>query len=226
MARLPNAVPIRLEPYERVPVCDLLDDATRALVTTLQAVLLTQRSEAPMLEASGVAEQAELVQPTPPPADVALSVLRKLVDGIHAGKSLEALYPQLSRLIANQERRAEIVDQLLLTSEFDRATTLAQARARLEHDLIISCYRNELTAHERMDLLEVLVPLEREARNRIKSGALPINDLLAQIQKMDSTLAIDEEALRSKFSKTTPQGREVVRKLAMRLSKATRAQSS
>ena len=35
-------------------------------------------------------------------------------------------------------------------------------------------------------------------------------------------LAIDEEALRTKFYKTTPQGREVVRKQAMRLGKAAR----
>ena len=76
--------------------------------------------------------------------------------------------------------------------------------------------------HDALLDMEQIEPLEREARNRIKSGALPINDLLGQIQKMDSTLAVDEEALRSKFSKTTPQGREVVRKLALRLGKATR----
>jgi len=220
--RLSHPVPARLVPLDGLPICDLLDSATYELLDDLQAILYTQRSEALALKQMGVAIEAEVVQPTPPPADAALSVLRRLVDGIHQGKSLESLYPDLSRLIANQERRAEIVDQLLLTHEFDRATTLAQARAQLEHELVIACYRNELTSHERMALLEILVPLEREARNRIKSGALPINDLLGQIQKMDSTLAVDEEALRSKFSKTTPQGREVVRKLALRLGKATR----
>ena len=228
MSRLPHPVPVKLVPLDHPRIEDMLNRATREFMGTLQQVLMTQathtRQETKQLVAQGAAIEAELVQPVHPAADQALVVMRELITGINSGTSLELLYPKLQRLISNQERRAEIVDQLALTSDFDRLATLAQARAHLEHELISSAYRDELTTGERMALLDAIVPLEREVRNRVRSGATAINDLLANIQRMESALAIDEEALRNKFSKTTPQGREVVRKLAMRLGKATRPQ--
>jgi hypothetical protein len=194
-----------------------------ALLSPLSRILRTQVPESRTLVETGAAVAAPAVPPRPPSADVALEAIRDLVTGIQEGRSLEPLYPRLSRLIANQERRAEIVDQLFLTSEFDRAVNLASARAQLEYELCLAAYRSDLSVPERLALLDRIVELERDSRNRIKSGAIPVSDLMALVQKADATLAVDEVQLAAKFAKTTPQGREVVRKLALRLGKAARA---
>ena len=133
MSRLPQPVPVKLVPLDHPRIEDMLNRATREFMGTLQQVLMTQathtRQETKQLLAQGVAIEAELVKPVHPAADQALAVMRELIEGINTGKSLELLYPKLQRLISNQERRAEIVDQLALTSDFDRLATLAQALA-------------------------------------------------------------------------------------------------
>ena len=219
--RLAGPVPARVEPLPPAPV-DPHEFRLLALLSPLSKILRTQASESRALVESGAAAPAAILPPSPPSADVALATGRELVARMQDGRSLEPVYPALSRLIANQERRAQIVDQILLTHEFDRAFTLASARAQIEYELCLAAYRGDLSVPERLALLDRLVTLESDSRNRIKAGATPVSDLMSLVQQA-SAIAVDEAQLAVKFAKTTPQGREVVRKLALRLGKAARA---
>ena len=219
--RLAGPVPARVESLPSAPV-DPRESRLLALLSPLSKILRTQQSESRALVEVGAAVPAAVLPPSPPSADVALATGRELVARMQDGRPLEPLYPAVARLIANQERRAEIVDQILLTHEFDRAFTLAAARAQIEYELCMAAYRSDLSVPERLALLDRLVSLEQDSRNRIKAGATPVSDVMS-LMKQAGALAIDEVQLASKFAKTTPQGREVVRKLALRLGKAARA---
>jgi hypothetical protein len=214
-------VPARLVPLPALPIDKLLGGAADELADTLARVLATEQEESAALVKFGVAVPATLVPPIPPAADVALTALRELILNTQDGKPVAHLYPTISRLISHQDQRAEVVKQIILAHTFIRAVVVAQARSHLEHGLIVQAYRSELSPTERLALLELLLKVEDKIQARIDSGAVNISDLLGQIQKI-SALAIDEDALKAKFAKTTPQGREVVRKLAIRLGKAVR----
>jgi hypothetical protein len=222
--RLTGPVPVRVEPLPDLrPPKGTPEARLLALLSPLSRILRTQPSESRELVETGAAIRAEPVPSRPPSSDVALATARELAEGIEDGRPLEPLFPRLSRLISNQERRAEIFDQLFLTHEFSRAVDLAAARAHIEHKLIVAAFRGDLTVEEEIAVFDRIIELERESRNRIKGGAIAVSDLMAMLQKADATLAVDEGVLATKFAQTTPQGREIVRKLAMRLGKAARS---
>ena len=150
--------------------------------------------------------------------DVALRTLKEVVEGIHTGADLSSQYHVLNRLLHNQQQRAEVVDSLLLTSEYKRVVEVTTARNHLEAQLVKSAYREDLTPAEQLVLLSQLTQISNSASSKIKAGALPLNDLTVLLQKIDyAANAEGEAALKKTYVQTSPQAREVIRKLALRL---------
>jgi hypothetical protein len=147
-------------------------------------------------------------------------VLRQIVGGIEDGKDIRESYPLIGRLIHNQEPRSNVVNQLLLTNDFRRVTELSAARDHLEQELMAGAYRQDLTAAERLVLLKMLQEQLKTAESRLAAGAQPVQDLIGLMQKINFATQGDENALRQRFSQTSPQGREIIRKLVTTMRRA------
>ena len=221
-------IPARFEAHlqassERFSLESLLSASARVVRDTLVRTVGESVRDRNSLAEDGVSATV----PPPPPyvggaASPALGMLRQVVEAINTGKSLAPSYEQLSRLIHAQEKRAEVIDHLLLTNDYERVINFAEARARIEQDLLTAVYSQHLNPTERMALYTIISQLEKEARGRIKAGSTNVNDIIALLEKIDYSTQAGSEALVRKFADTTPQGREIIRKVTSKLSKTLR----
>lgn len=153
----------------------------------------------------------------------ALDVLDSVVSGVLNGTDLSPQYPEIARLIHAQEQRAEVVNQLLLTHDYARVTRATKARDRLEEDLCTMALNGDLLPAEKVLLMEKLDTIVTTTRKGIAAESTSITDIVAMLDKMDYATEIAGAGLQRKFEKTSPQGREVARKLLLNISKRVSA---
>lgn len=151
--------------------------------------------------------------------DAVLDVLESVVDGILTGRSLERQRGQISRYISNQEARAELIANLVQTDDYRRLVRLLRARGKLEQSLLSAMERHDLNPSEMLALHQVASHEVAVTSKGVLANANNVNDVIGLLEKADAAFSDQEEFLAKKFAKTTPQGREVIRRLAHRLSK-------
>lgn len=157
------------------------------------------------------------------PKNAVTSVMREIVAGIEEGKDIRETYSAIGRLIHNNEQRANVINQLLMTNDFRRATELTEARDQLEFELIQAAKRNDLTAEERLVLMKMLDEQLKMVSGRLAAGAQPVQDLIGLMQKINFAAQHDDRALQQRFAQTSPQGREIIRKLVTTMGRALHA---
>lgn len=185
----------------------------------LAAILGTAEAPETVQELTVIPAQETQAEGVHGPSPV-FKALRHVIHAIHTGTGIDGRL--VGSLIHSQDKRAQLVDQLLLTRDYERATALAEARASLEAGLIKSCQDPKLSLSVRLLLLEQVTGLEDAARKRIKGGSINIQDLEALLEKVNYATEAGEADLATKFANTTPQGREIIRKVVTRLGKAVR----
>lgn len=151
-----------------------------------------------------------------------LGTMLKLVDGIKGGEKLTELTKEVTQYVANQEARSELLSNLALTHDFERSVKYAIVRDKLESYLLSLAANDRLTPSQSIMFLKIV---QEEADNiaaRVRAGANPVNDVVALLNRADFATQMEDEELQKKFAGTTPQGREIVRRLAYKLAKATK----
>jgi len=151
--------------------------------------------------------------------DPVLDVLDHVVNGIKTGSNLTEQYPEIARLVNNQESRAELINNLLLTHDYDRLVKYVRARQSLEKFMFECANRGDLSPTEGLAFMSMVMSETETIYSRVKSGATKINDVVGMLNKIDYTVQQSEKELLNKFKKTTPQGREIVRRLIHKLNK-------
>lgn len=167
-------------------------------------------------------EKEEQDQP-PKTDDPVLSVIDAIVDGIKHGTDLGGTQDQVTKLISNQESRSELIDSLFLTHDYDRLIRYAKARATIENVLLAAAERNELTPAEALAFLSLVQTESKTIQAKIKAGATNVKNVLELLEKADYAVQVGQVDLVKKFSKTSPQGREIIRRLTYKLSQIGRA---
>lgn len=159
--------------------------------------------------------------PSRPEIDV-IGTMRKLVDGILTGDSLDDERRTITRFIANQEERAQVFSNLRLTHEFDRLTRKLSLREHLERQLHSAALRGDLNPSELLALM-MQVNADIESATRLVRGrAQTTEDVTGLLEKVDARLQAEQEALaNSDYAKRTPYGREIARRLLHKLQKLT-----
>jgi len=152
--------------------------------------------------------------------DPTLEVLHELVDGFQHGTSLSHLRDHVNQLVTNQEQRADLVSRLVTTHDYARLVKFMSAREHIENKLIAAAMSDDLHEETALLLLGIISSETKSIINQIHAGATDIHDITAMLAKIDYTLQTDSRALSAKFKSTTPQGREVARRLALRLQSA------
>ena len=166
-----------------------------------------------------VAPPMTVVEGDPNPA---MTALRAIVQGINNGSDLSAHRQTLNRLLYSQEQRSQVIDQLMMVSDYKRLVELTEARNHLESMLVKSSYRGDLNPAEQLVLLSQLTSITKQVEGKVRSGAQSVSDLETLLRRIDYAANTDSEGLKKKFQQTSPQGREVIRKLTMRLQKAVK----
>lgn len=166
-----------------------------------------------------VLRQEAGLPPGAPITDNAMVVLREVVSCIQGGGDLRPHYANLERLIHSQKQRAEVIDSLLLTSEYGRMVSLMEARNRIEQILVGKSLRPDLTIDQQASLHSFLNNLVRQVGSRIQEGALPMSDVVATVRKMANP-GQDDDGASARLKGTSAQGREIVRQLALRVARA------
>lgn len=157
--------------------------------------------------------------------DPTLSVLQEVVQSFQDGTSLVHLKDRIDKLIINQEQRAELISQLLLSHEYSRLVKYLMVRNHLEDELVGASLRDDLSVGEKMIMLKMADDVVNSLSSKIQAGSTSMHDVMSIISKVDYTLQVNEGSLKQKFKRTTPQGREIVRKLAYRLQSAVSKRS-
>jgi len=158
--------------------------------------------------------------PIPQDTYLVTDLLKTVVTGIAQGKNFSHIYPTLSRLVNQQESRANLINQLLVFDEYRRAASWTELRNELEVGLIAAAKDGTLRPAERLILLEMADKKLVDINKRIAGGAAEVNDVLGLLQKANYAVEAQGEELKQRFAKTSYQGREIVRKLLTTLSRA------
>ena len=105
------------------------------------------------------------------------------------------------------------MDQLTLVDDYRRAAAFIELRNELETELISAARNNLLHPSERLVLLKMTDDRLKDIQNRISGSAVDIQDVLSLLQKANYAVEMKGDALKKKFITTSPQGREIIRKL-------------
>ena len=154
--------------------------------------------------------------------DQSLSVLQQVVDGFTHGTSLAHLSETINKLISNQEQRAELISSLVMSHEYNRLVKYLAVRSHLEDQLIEAALRDDLSTSEKLMLLKLVGDETQSVANKVQAGSTTVKDIMGLMNKVDYKLQLGERTLGSKFRKTTPQGREIVRRVAFQLQRTIR----
>jgi hypothetical protein len=163
------------------------------------------------------AVQPEVVPP--PPNDDVLDTLDHVIEALKTGREITGLRERIAQLITNQESRAELISNLTLTHDFDRLKRYLRARAALEDMMLRAVTEQSLSPVDVLEFLNVIQEQSEKILNRVQSSATNIQDLTALLNKADYAVQTHDAELAKKFSNTSPQGREIIRRLAHRLYK-------
>jgi hypothetical protein len=152
-----------------------------------------------------------------------IRIISQLVQAFNAGTSTDAVREEVTRILNSQEERAELIDGLLVANDVDRLPNYLRARSVIEQYLLGCASRSDLSPAEALAFLKIVQVEIEGISSRVRGGAVSgRRDVMGLIDKADFVTRVSEVELSKKFSNTTPQGREILRKVGYRLMKATK----
>jgi hypothetical protein len=140
-----------------------------------------------------------------------LTVLNDLVHAFSSGEALDRIKPDVDRLTMAQEDRMTLVNSLTTQHSLIRMVRLMMARDRLERFMLSSVERSDLTPSEALLFLKMIQTDMSEIQTQIKPT--PIKDSKGLIDKVDYAQKKAIADTLSRYDNTSPQGREIIRKI-------------
>ncbi len=197
----------------RAELSTLLTRGAAVAVSVMSRGMADGAQAARVLTQAGVATRG---------SDPVLDTIEQVAAGIVNGTDLKGVYPTIARLVHAQGQRAEIFGQLMVTSEYPRLARALRARNHIEETVVAMAMNNELLPAEQVMVLQELDSIIASASKRVNGQSTSLSDITATLEKLDYQTELAGEELKKRFSKTTVQGREVVRKLLLRVSAAVK----
>jgi hypothetical protein len=143
--------------------------------------------------------------------DASLTVLGELVQAFDSGEGLHRVKSEVDRLTMAQEERMVLVDSLVTQHSLVRMTRLMAARDKLERFMLSATERSDLTPSEALLFLKMIQTDMAEIKDSIKPTA--IKDAKGLVDKVDYAQKKTLAGAMSRYDRTSPQGREIIRKV-------------
>lgn len=150
-----------------------------------------------------------------------IETLKSLVNRMKSGESVDDLEEDISKYVTNHQQRSELIDNLVQSHHYDRLVAHLEIRDRLEKFLFQCIGENALKPNEALAFLTLITKESQLIESRVRGGTSAISDLERMLTDVDSKVRLDEKSLQKKFAKTSPQTREVMRRVAHQLMKAS-----
>lgn len=170
----------------------------------------------------------EEIDPTPGAEegldDLPLNVLKATVDGLNRGLPLGEFETHAKRMVAHATDKAELVAALVQAHELDRLVMNMDSRALLEGKLHRAIRRGDLTSAEALTFLDYLCSDIGTGIASLKKNT-PTLDSITIIEKVSGNQQEMEKSAQTRFAKTTPQGREIIRRSGHAILKAMQEHS-
>lgn len=156
-------------------------------------------------------------------SDPLLGTLEKVIEGIMTGQSLAPQQDKIKQYIHNQQERADLITNLLLTKDYQRLVKHIRVRDMLEDRLLSAAQRGDLNTSELMALSQMINEQSSKLENRVQAGASSASDVMTLLNKADYHLHLHENNMKAKFKNTSATGREIVRRVLHKLHKVNKA---
>ncbi len=156
----------------------------------------------------------------------ALLALENLTSAINKGEDLGERAKEIERLVMGQAERAEVVDSLLSTHDYTRLVAFMKAQAKVEGELLETLQNGGLTPADQIALLEYIRSETKHLEHKVRGQTTTIRDVAQLLSKLDSAAAGRSELVIKQLANTTPQGREIIRRLATKLQAAAKGSSA
>ena len=147
------------------------------------------------------------------PVEPTLDILEKVVEALRTGNPLEGVRADVERLVANQQTKTDLINNLVLAHDFDRLTLYLKARSKLERFLFGLLQQEKLSAQDALAYFRIVYEEAKVLTDRVQNGSSPVKDASSELDKVDLAVQQAQQALKDKLKDTSPQGREIIRRL-------------
>jgi hypothetical protein len=155
--------------------------------------------------------------------DPSLAAMRELVANIENGKDIRPIFQKITQLIHNQESRAEVFNSLSQTHDFGRYVEFLSGRKRIEKVLLAIAEKGELSPGDGLALLEYFNLHIGQIEKKTVSNSTTGRDIASLLSKIDFMVSTQQSQMQQRMAKTTPQNREIMRRVAHKLLKGASA---
>jgi len=190
-----------------------LSTALSAVALRLRALIVDEITEHPDLYANVLNDQNI-------PPDPSIAAMQELVLNIEQGKNVQESFAKISRLTHNQDSRAEIFNSLSLTHDYGRYASFLQARRRVELVLLAIAAQGKLTPGDALALLSYLNESIGTIEHKLVANSASSKDISSLLGKIDYLVSAQQQEMQKKMANTTPQNREILRRVAHKLLKS------
>ena len=165
--------------------------------------------------------QDQLVEPDEL-ADSAVDALEAVVLSVVQSKELRGLRDKIEALVHGSASRADIASGLIDANNLSRLAKHAAARRNLERIILAEANKPEMDLGKAAVLFKLVNEVTTDLEGTVKTRTTEIKDVAGALGKADAVLSSSRADALKKFATTTPQGREIIRRLSHTVNKAAR----
>ena len=156
-----------------------------------------------------------------------LNIFQGVSEGLLVGSNLGPLKDEFVKLFSSLDEKNALCEAMLLLYEKQRLFPLLMARAHITSNLIKCAEREDLTPAEELAFFKIFGDEVTSIRESLKEfSAAQLKDVEALLEKIDSNDAGNLRDLAKQFEGTTPQGREIIRRVLYKLKEELEKQSN
>jgi hypothetical protein len=143
-----------------------------------------------------------------------LSTARRTIPRFIGGKPSGDVKEEISKVTEGIQDKFRIVGAMVDTHALERWGLSVQMRWKLSQSLYADLEVDKLSPLEKLALLKMVSTECDDLEKIIRHGANPLQDIEGTLAKVDATLQGNASELANRLKNTTPQGREIARRLA------------
>jgi len=165
----------------------------------------------------------EIVNPSsddPLPTSSVLDTFDKVVKGIVNGEEMTSCKDNIIRLISNPQEKAQVVLGMLLNADIERLGMFVRMREQTEQMLNRAMGRSDLTCAEAL-AFNRMACIEISTIRAALEAEQPVVDTTTLTEKIDSGKQQVERKIERTLQRTSPQGREIIRRRIYAMQKET-----
>jgi len=166
----------------------------------------------------------ELCDPSGPvePISPTIGVLKKLTMGLTHGSDISAIKSDIMRIAQHQPEKAEVFNAVMNLINQERVADAVEMRAGIEKLIKRAVQRGDLNTGQAMVVWKMTDTIIQDAQQKQGEENKGI-DTVTIVEKVDYAQQKVERSIQQKWSGTSPQGREIIRKKIFELKKEVRS---